>query len=58
MTSNPIEIISKVGNYALPAFSAFLTASLALGKLDWPCGKDRSISIAIVKMMPVHCIIW
>jgi len=46
MTENPIDIISKIGNYALPAFSAFLTASFALGNLSWPEGRDRNFLIA------------
>ncbi len=46
MAENPINIISKIGNYALPAFSAFLTASFAVGNLSWPEGRDRNFLIA------------
>lgn len=44
-TNNPISIISEIGNYALPAFSAFLTAFFAIGKLNWVCDKDRYLII-------------
>ena len=47
MAGNPIDIISKIGNYALPAFSAFLTASFALGKPSWLEGRDRNFLIAL-----------
>lgn len=47
MVGNPIDIISKIGNYALPAFGAFLTASFALGKLSWSEGRDRNFLIAL-----------
>ena len=47
MAESPIEIISKIGNYALPAFSAFLTASFALGKFSWSEGRDRYFLLAL-----------
>jgi len=47
MAESPIEIISKIGNYALPAFSAFLTASFALSKFSWPEGRDRYFLLAL-----------
>jgi undecaprenyl pyrophosphate phosphatase UppP len=46
MAGNPINIISKIGNYALPAFAAFLTASFTIGNLSWSDEKARYLIIA------------
>jgi len=65
MAESPFEIISKIGNYALPAFSAFLTASFALGKFSWPEGRDRYFlltlslyTIIAVFIAYIHRVCW
>lgn len=47
MAENPFEIVSKIGNYALPAFSAFLAASVALGKFSWSEDRGRYFLLAL-----------
>ncbi len=46
MSGNPIDLISKIGNYALPAFGAFLTASFTLGNISW--SEDRARYFLII----------
>lgn len=47
MAESPIDIISKIGNYALPAFSAFITAAFAISNFSWPDGRDRYFLLAL-----------
>lgn len=47
MTVNPLENITKIGNYALPVFGAFLTATFSVSKLDWEGERERYLLIAL-----------
>ncbi len=46
MPGNTLDNITKIGNYALPSFGAFLTAAFCLGKLDWKDDRERYLVIA------------
>jgi hypothetical protein len=60
MSGDPISLVSKIGNYALPSFSAFLTASFAIGNIAWPDGRNRYfiISFAIYTMCSAFISYW
>ena len=47
MMENLINNVSKIGNYALPTFSACLIAIFALANLPWPEGRARYFLIAL-----------
>jgi hypothetical protein len=46
MGDSPLGNITKIGNFALPAFGAFLTASFSIGKLDWGNGRERYLIVS------------
>ncbi len=60
MPENPLNIISKIGNYALPTFSAFLTASFAVGDLSWAGARARYfvVSFAIYTLLSAFVAYW
>lgn len=60
MSESPLNLISKIGNYALPSFSAFLTASLALGNPSWDGARARYfiVSFAIYTLLSAFVAYW
>ncbi len=46
MSGNTLSNITKIGNYALPSFGAFLTAAFSVGTFDWKDDREKYLLIA------------
>ena len=60
MSGNTLDNITKIGNYTLHSFGAFLTASFCIGKLDWKDDRDKYllISFAFYTMLSAFIAYW
>jgi len=65
LSENPLNNITKIGNYALPAFGAFLTATFSISTVKWEDSRGQHIMVAfaIYTMLAAfvsyyHRILW